>query len=254
MNRIVLCLVFLLPTLAKAQNIGFQVSIQQLNFDYTKEKVVSDLDTSALFYPEYQRGNQDLGLSIGVTYRTAKYILSAKTGYYQDYFTNKETEAGIAYHSFTKVKNNNYGLYWELGISKIFFQSKRVFMNYGLNTGGTLDLKNYVSINTDYFDQADNFLAKVNSDYQYPGTTTFFINPSWSFNYVVYRDISLGISFDYGLQYTRIHGDFMFTKSTTDTNGGVLLNDQRTVEYTYNKLALNQGLSININYNLNPTK
>lgn len=244
-----LCCLF--SILLPAQRTGFQFSINQINLNNTKEEVTRSSDTTDFFNPKYKRGGQDFGLTTGVTYRTNKCIFALKIGYFQNYFRNTETEAFPATYSITEVKNKNYGIYWGLGVSKTFYSSKKLFLNYGVSLDGTLDIKNYISIRINHFDATSNFLAKSDTDYDFPGSATISLSPLWSFNYFVYRNISLGIEYRYGLQFTRINGQINYTNLITDNTGMVLRERYQTVAYTFNKFTFAQALALNFNFNLN---
>ncbi len=246
------CKFCLLTTLVSAQRYGFQFSINKLDLNTTEEEVTHSSDTSALFYPKYNRGSQDFGLSIGLTYKKDKCLLSIQSGYYQDYFKNKEIESVVASSSITNVKNRNYGLFLGLGLYKNLYANKKILVNYGATLYGTIGIKDDLSIHTNYFDSNNNLIASAMSKYAYPMTTTLHISPSFTFNYFIYRHVSIGIEYNYGLQYVKINGKSLYIKSVLDNNGIILQDSYQTVHYTFHKLNFLQNLVLNLNYNLFP--
>ena len=237
-----------------AQRTGFQLSLNQIGLDYTTEDVIRSTDTTDLFKPVYKRKSKDFGWTAGITYRTDKYIFRVKSGYFQNYFRNTEKESSPAVYWTTEIYNKNYGIYWGLGAAKTLYSGKRLFLNYGINLDGTIGVKDYIFIYINYFDANSDFLAKSDTKYNFPVTNTVSVSPSWSFNYFVYRNISVGMEYQYGLQFTRINGQLIYRKLITENAGMVITERNLDVIYKFRRFDFVQAMAINLNYNLNGKK
>lgn len=244
MNHLVIYVFILLCCLSgtplAAQRTGFQLSINRIGLDNTTENVIKSTDTASLFYPVYKRQTRNFGLTAGVTYRTDKCIFTVKSGYFQNRFSNTEKEASPATYAITEIKNENSGIYWGLEVSKTFYFGKRLFLNYGIGLNGTIGIRDYLSIYTNYFDRNADFLATSNTNQSLPRTNTVSLAPLGSLNYFIYRHISLGIEYQYGLEFTSLNGPITYRRLATDNAGVVLLERSLDVTYKYKNSSLHR--------------
>lgn len=249
-KTLILFLAFHLSAQLSGQKIGYQISLNSLQFTRTDELVLFSSDTGLLRSPVFDRNLKELGGTFGLSIKLKRGVIIPKIGYHQSFYTNRETDAYAQSYWFTNAINKNYSIVWGATYLLDLYKKNKVFISYGISLDARHQINNYISIRSTYFDSFDSLLATRTIFETYPNAHQFQFSPLLSLNYKVCKGLSLGVNLGIGIELLYLNGKYYYSSIAIDTAGNVERNRFYDVDFRFNRVTLSKPFTINLNWNL----